>query len=573
MMKTTNIKLISSRRCWHHAMLFALLFALKCSAFHVPTAGLKTAGHHHRHRTATVMKECPSASPSALSSSLFSSVAIKSAVPVVQKAVLALVAALCWVFRNRILWPGATPDKSLSEPLPPGSYGCPFIGFNPMEGSHSYGPGVLFTRAFKKLGRPKLFKFYGFGRPFVSVTGKEAIQSITKNEFQDVSTIDMAAFPNSVDLFGNRSILYEHDKDKHSMLRRLVGVSMRPQALEQALPAIEKAALEQVGAMSASDTAVMEKICHDFTVDVAWRQILGLELAGKEEIDEFHKSVRDWMEGMMSVMLFVPFRIPGLHRTKTFKAKEYLVQQVEKKLKQLERNGPDGSTLSSIYFATMDGERLTHEEIIHNALILILAGSETSSSTLTNAMLFLGLHKNVLHKLQQEQDQLVAKHGPELTKNLLEEDCPYLDAFIRETLRIRPIPSLEMRETTKSIVMDGQQIPKSFSIWANIRATHDQDPACRVNDTDDHMDVVKGFSPERWLSAESKPQEWMPFGDGPRRCLGERLAMLEMKVFLATMLRKVKDFDLVTEYDDIKWKKFTVIPRPLDGVIVRPAFV
>jgi hypothetical protein len=268
-----NSKIISSRRCLHHALVFALLLlALKCSAFDVPTVGLKTAAHHHRHHIATVMKECPSASPSALSSSLFRSVAVKSAVPVVQKAVLALVVALCWVFRNRILWPGATPDKSLSESLPPGSFGCPFVGFNLMEGSHWYGPGVLFTRAFKKLGRPKLFKFYGLGRPFVSVTGKEAIQSITKNEIKSVSTMSMAAFPNANELFGKRSIIQERDKDNHTMLRRLMGVAMRPQALEQAVSAIEKAALEQVSIMAESDTVVMDNICHDYTIDVAWLQ-------------------------------------------------------------------------------------------------------------------------------------------------------------------------------------------------------------------------------------------------------------------------------------------------------------
>lgn len=86
-----------------------------------------------------------------------------------------------------------------------------------------------------------------------------------------------------------------------------------------------------------------------------------------------------------------------------------------------------------------------------------------------------------------------------------------------------------------------------------------------------HMDIRKGFQPERWLDETTKPTEWMPFGEGGRRCLGERLAMAEMKVFLGTMVRKLDKFDLVNLQGDdaVVWKTNTIMARPQDGTEIR----
>jgi len=521
-----------------------------------------------------------SQSPTALDmvSPLFSTAVIRTtSASIVKKAVLALIAGLAVVFRNRILWPGSAIDKSTPLPLPPGKFGCPLAGINVFKSTASYGPGIVLAKLADKLNNPKLMKFFALGMPFVSVSGKDTIRNVvTANEFGGGVTTSVEGFPAAIDLFGDKSILYVNDKEKHSFLRKLVGVSMSPAALADAVPTIEKSAMKAIESVSSTgETANMWLICNDFTLDVAWRQILGLDLEGDEAVSEFYKQVQTWIGGLMSPIIYLPFKLPFLHRTKTFKAKQYLVDHVERKLAKLDRDGPDGSILSHMYFAKDDDgvTRLTRDEVIQNALILIVAGSETSSSTLTTAMLLLGLHKDILSKLRQEQHEFVAKHGAgSYTKDQLDADCPYLDAFIRETLRIRPIQTLEMRKVGKTIVTDGQQIPKGWNVWTNVRATHDMDPACRKDDTFDHMDLAKGFNPDRWLSPSTKPREFMPFGEGAHRCLGERLAIMEMKIFVATLVRQIEDFDLVgvESADDVEWKGFSAIPRPKDGVNVRP---
>ena len=78
-----------------------------------------------------------------------------------------------------------------------------------------------------------------------------------------------------------------------------------------------------------------------------------------------------------------------------------------------------------------------------------------------------------------------------------------------------------------------------------------------------------GFKPERWLDESTKPSAYLPFGDGRRRCIGERLAMTEMKVFLSMLARKVDRYELVNAHDEISWKKNTAMARPLDGTMVR----
>ena len=87
------------------------------------------------------------------------------------------------------------------------------------------------------------------------------------------------------------------------------------------------------------------------------------------------------------------------------------------------------------------------------------------------------------------------------------------------------------------------------------------------------MDVKRGFKPQRWLDEATKPKEFIPFGVGPRYCLGSELAMVEMKAFLAVLARKVSSFELVhpSPNAEIRWKEKAIIPTPQGGVVIQPA--
>lgn len=522
----------------------------------------------------------PSNTPPSLSSSalqmapilhFIKSATVPLTTPLAKRILLVLGAAVLFLSKQykKIFWPGSSPDSSLQEPLPPGSMGCPLFGSNVMAGSRDYGPYVFFSsKTFQKYKNPALIKFYAFGMPSVSVTGSDNIKAILKDEFDPNGVNTELVGDAFQQVFGDESVLYEGDKAKHGMLRRLVGSAMTPAAITSAVPAIQQAANNQVDYMLTQETVKMEDVCNDFTLDVAWKQILGLDLS-QEEVPIFRQKVKDWVSGLFNPLFIVPFA-PGIQFTKCFKARKYLENLVEEKLAVLDETGPDGSTLSGIYFATDDdgdSRKLTRNQVIDNALILIVAGSETSASTLTVASLALGLHPDVWNKIKQEQAAMIAKCGTAITsKAQLDAETPYLDAVIKETLRIRPIPSMELRRTKKSIVLNGMQIPKNWMIWFNIRSTHDTDPVTMEEDGS-HMDMKQGYKPERWMNDDTKPSQWLPFGSGARRCLGENLAMTEMKVFLATLARRV-DYDLVGPTDKLQWKRMSIMPQPLDGVEV-----
>mmetsp|Transcript_35126 Transcript_35126/g.51590 ORF Transcript_35126/g.51590 Transcript_35126/m.51590 type:complete len:396 (+) Transcript_35126:69-1256(+) len=369
-------------------------------------------------------------------------------------------------------------------------------------------------------------------------------------------------------LFGTKSLMMAPTSDDHNYLLRLVGQSMTPESISKAMPSLVEGVNEQIDHLLESPTVAMEDVCTNFTLDIAWRQILGLSL-DKSEIPTFHKAVNDWIGGITSLRVLL---LPGTQYSKAGKGHAYLVSLIEQKIEELEKTGPDGSTLSAMLFAEDDerSKKLSRQEIIDNSLLLILAGSETSASTLTVAMLELGLHPDVLQKLRLEQQALVSKYGNTLTREQFDKECPYLDAVIKETMRIKPLAGGgAMRIVQETFVIDGKQLPKGYDVTFNIPMTHEFDPVTKEEDGS-HMDVVKGFRPERWLNNSTRPTEFMPFGYGPRYCLGANLAMAEMKTFLALFARRV-DFDLVNmSKERVTWKRASIIPKPEDGTVIAP---
>jgi cytochrome P450 len=151
---------------------------------------------------------------------------------------------------------------------------------------------------------------------------------------------------------------------------------------------------------------------------------------------------------------------------------------------------------------------------------------------------------------------------------MLKKDCPYLDAFIKEAMRIKPLATTgAMHFSQETFVMEGKQVPKGYGVAFNPYLTHLLDLALK-EEGGSHMDIMKGFKPERWLDNDTKPTEYMPFGVGPWYCLGVNLALAEMKVFLALFTSRV-DFDMTnTTPENVEWKRISIIPKPKDGALI-----
>lgn len=479
----------------------------------------------------------------------------------------------------RVLFPGVVPDPKNKNPLPPGEIsGCPYFG------SFDFFPNTnkwILEQA-RKISSSEpvtLFKSYYFGGPGVIIGGLSRSLKVLNQEFSDDGLRQpVNAFGNAREIFGTHSMSFETDRAKYRFVKSLVQQSMTHDAVANGIGALRDASeyvmKKKILPFKGEGSIEMEKILKYMTLDVAWRQLLGLELESEEEIEEFHKNVAIWLDILTSPSLFfyAIMPMPLLEMTATFKAKAYLVKKISEKIDALEKRGsPDGSIVGNLYF-TRDLEdpnkKLTKEQVIDNALLLIIAGSETSASTLTNAMLLMGLNPGVFRKLKEEQEELVTSKGDHLTKEMLDKDCPYLDGVVKEVMRLLPINGGPTRVTTNTISVDGKQVPKGWWVMISTSLTHAQDEVSKVEDGS-HMDLIKGFKPERWMSKETTPKEYMPWGLSHRHCAGFILARIEMKMFLAIFSRQVESFSLEDpiNVNDISWK-FGAINTPKEGVSI-----
>jgi len=423
------------------------------------------------------------------------------------------------------------------------------------------------------------------GTPVASISGASLLQDLLGREFDTLGKLPEPENDDTADgvqqssnmvsaIFGNKSVAFERNKEKHAFVRQLVGSGMKGAALSEAVPLLVTLANDCIDRLLANKEKGAPFAVHeysvDYTMDFVQKQILGIQTTTDEERARLRYALDTWLAALFSIAAIIP--IPFLMRlSKPYKARLFLQAKIEERLDQLKETGPDSSTLSKMVFAVDEesNAKLFRQQVIENALFLIAAGAETSSSSLTMAIFLLGLHPEKFQKLAQEQAARQST-GPVTEKQL--NRSPYLDAVVKETLRLAAISGGFPRRVRETLVVDGVQIPKGWSVFANYRLTHQLDPVTYLSDNS-HMDVRQGFVPERWLDEHTRPVDFVPFGAGPRYCLGSNLAVLELKVFLASFARRVPTFRLVghnaNEANDIQWHPSTMIPRPLDGATIQ----
>uniref|UniRef100_A0A4W6F4W6 unspecific monooxygenase n=1 Tax=Lates calcarifer TaxID=8187 RepID=A0A4W6F4W6_LATCA len=178
---------------------------------------------------------------------------------------------------------------------------------------------------------------------------------------------------------------------------------------------------------------------------------------------------------------------------------------------------------------------LTDHEILSQAMIFIFAGYETSSSSLSFLAYNLATHPHIQKTLQEEIDETFPEKGQPTYEALMQME--YLDMVVNESMRLYPIANRLERMSKASVEVNGVTIPKGTVIMVPVYTLH-HDPAL--------WPEPDAFKPERF-SKENKdnidPYAFLPFGAGPRNCIGMRFALLMMKLAVVEILQK---FSFVT---------------------------
>lgn len=180
-----------------------------------------------------------------------------------------------------------------------------------------------------------------------------------------------------------------------------------------------------------------------------------------------------------------------------------------------------------------DVSKLTDEEIIGQCLVFLLAGYETSSNTLGYITYYLALNQEVQDKLREEITSAV-KTNPDSSLYDLAHSIEYLDCVINETLRLNPPLAQLSRECVEDYDFKGIRIPAGFEVTVPVYSLH-RDPVAWSD--------PERFDPERFLSPAKDnrhPYQFMPFGLGPRSCVGMRFALMEIKITLVKFLLKYR---------------------------------
>ncbi|EFN78989.1 Cytochrome P450 6a2 [Harpegnathos saltator] len=175
---------------------------------------------------------------------------------------------------------------------------------------------------------------------------------------------------------------------------------------------------------------------------------------------------------------------------------------------------------------------LTDSVIASQAFVFFLAGFETSSTTMSHALYELAQNHKIQDKLREEINHKYAKNDGILTYNNIKE-MDYLDKVFKETLRKYPPATFLMRKSTSDYTFDGTEIniSKGQTVWIPVYAIQ-RDPNIYPD--------PEVFDPERFNEEAMQTRNamfYLPFGDGPRNCIGARFAVYQTKIGLVKILR------------------------------------
>ncbi|XP_062552483.1 probable cytochrome P450 6a20 [Armigeres subalbatus] len=179
-------------------------------------------------------------------------------------------------------------------------------------------------------------------------------------------------------------------------------------------------------------------------------------------------------------------------------------------------------------------EKITFEEIAAQAFVFFFAGFETSATTMTFALHLLAMNQEVQDKGRKCVHEALDKHGGKLTYDSLME-MTYIDCIIQETLRIYPPVATIHRVTTKPYKLpNGSVLPEGIGVVIpNLAFQHDPD----------FFPEPMLFRPERFFEDEKEKRHnfsHLPFGEGPRICIGMRFGLLQTRMGLAMLLKNYR---------------------------------
>ncbi|XP_038069689.1 cytochrome P450 3A29-like [Patiria miniata] len=448
----------------------------------------------------------------------------------------------------------------------PGGSSKPFIGntldfFFNKEGIQGY-----HEKCFARYG--KLFGFYLGWRPGVVTADVDLVRLLCIKDFASFTNRRRQPIDNKPFHKALPDLRDDHWKDVRGILSPTFSGSkmklMAPLINDCLDPMIRKVAKHHEEGKSLQ----MKDIYGGYLIDAIGNCAFGLTLNSQEtENDPFLFNAKDIFNFKFNftifVIVFLPFLAPVLNyfgattfRRSTMNFFENIMDQAvelrrsgaERRLDFLQlmldahkksdltaedkEQATEEEKLEEEHRKHMSKKSLTMDELKSQGLVFFLAGFETSSTTLGFASYLLATNPEVQDKLVNEIDTLAPGRDDVTYENITK--MTYLDQVICETLRVYPPAILTAREASRDYQYQGYTIPEGMEIVISVWQIH-HDP--ELWEDPDKFDPDR-FTPEQ--REKRHPCAWIPFGAGPRNCIGMRFALLQTKMGLVRMLQNFR---------------------------------
>lgn len=328
------------------------------------------------------------------------------------------------------------------------------------------------------------------------------------------------------------------DKMRHTIISINGDVHKRHRKLMS--PAFQKIVLDSYAADTVSITHTMldrwtvnevnavDNLCRELALAVDMKCLYGLEIG--DEAEELGQVAAEWVKTVTEpTTILLPFNIPGLGYQRALRLGEDVVRHLRDLIERKRKLGTQQNDAMALLMNAGDDEvaSLTDDEIIAEATTLFIAGHETMAMTLTWTLLLLERHPAIHSELLVELDSVLGGRDPQL------DDIPrmvILDRVIKESMRIlAAVPLLFMRVCADGATIGGYSMPKNSNVLISPLATH-HDPTI--------FPEPKHFKPDRWDKITPSPYAYLPYGAGPRTCLGMPFAERALRLMLPLILQR-----------------------------------
>jgi cytochrome P450 family 135 len=400
-------------------------------------------------------------------------------------------------------------------------------------------PYAWMTKRRERYGDIFSSSFPFFGR-IVYVTDPELVKQV----FSGPAEVFHAGEANATvlgDALGDNSLL-TLDEARHLSQRKLLLPPFHGQAVRRYAEVMADVAARHVEEWPLGEPFALRPRMQAITLDVILRAVFGVREG--ERMDLFRERIPPL--GELSTPLdwfsFMQRDLGGLSPAARFRkaqarVDELIYAEIADRRAALDGDG-DGArddVLSLLLAARHeDGSPMTDVELRDELVTLLMAGHETTATGLSWAFERLLRNAPVLERLLGSLD-----------------DDEYLDAVVKETLRVRPVVADVARVLKQPIVLAGYPLPAGTLVLAGITAVHMRP---------DLYPEPHEFRPERFLDGGAESYSWIPFGGGVRRCIGASFAQVEMRVVLREVLGRVTLRAPSPRPERPKVKHVTVVP-------------